>query len=199
MLKLERAYDGAVSLRSLDLRKRLRQSPYAQRQFTTCSPRVDKVPAYSALFLGVHWLDKAISNVIGFCTPRSHEETMLTAEDQVKENLRPHPAPGWIAVIPIPGSEIKPDESEEERKPPKAVVRMIAENMNASIEEVEEMMSGESIGQIAAIVHEIGPEHGGMPELPYSEGDTVYFPADRGVEVGEFRFLRWERVICWTS
>lgn len=111
---------------------------------------------------------------------------------------RPHPSPGWLAVQVVPESEIKPDE-DKQVLPPEAVMKMMASKMGITVEELRTVMDDSIVGQIAGVVLEVGREEAAGDAGPnnYQEGDTIWFPADRGIEIGTTRFLRWERVIAY--
>lgn len=125
---------------------------------------------------------------------------MQDTEDKMKSDLKPHPAPGWLAVIPIPGSE-EVGEPETGPEPPAAVLGIVAKHLDCTPEEAHEMMtSGPSMSTLAAIVMEVGASRPGQPEYPFETGHTVYFPSDRGVDIGgNWKFLIADRVIAFTK
>ena len=109
---------------------------------------------------------------------------------ELKEQLKPHPTQGWIAVIPIPGSEIMAPESEEPEEP--QIINMGPIQMMAT--QINQQASPPSI--IAALVLETCPPPG--LELPYGPGDTIYMHSDRGYDIGDYRFVLFDKAICYT-
>lgn len=90
----------------------------------------------------------------------------------------PHPMPGWISVAPIPEPEQKPDE------PPHPLILMLG--------------GGEQLRIVRAIVLEIG-EHPEQHQIPFGQGDTVFFTSNRGSIINGALFMLAGNVMAWNS
>lgn len=101
-----------------------------------------------------------------------------------------HPMPGWISVMPIPvQEEVGEGEGEGEEEAPMLVIGPFA--FPAALPRPE-------AGIEAGIVIEMGETSSAYP-VPFSEHSKVFYPDDRGIQVGDRRFLTMANVIAWTD
>lgn len=121
------------------------------------------------------------------------------AEQEAQSGLKAHPAPGWMSVIRIPGAHFEP-KSDMVPLPP-GLMKLLSglglpEGALDNMQGVE--LKDPAAGFVGAVVIEIGI----LPptfEAPFKEGDTVFFPANAGVNIGEYQFLVVDKPVAWTS
>ena len=113
--------------------------------------------------------------------------------DLLKENLKAKPAFGWMSIRPIPGSKIIREEKPMEIPPQLQALIPGFQLVPAPVEVNDENKPG----IIAAELIEIGPMPGGQMEFPYQPGDTLYLGSDRGIDIGRYRFVMVDKVICF--
>ena len=89
--------------------------------------------------------------------------------------------PGWIAVVPIPD----PDQQEET---PTIVPTQFGFGVLKMSQGIE-----------SAIVVEKCDDAGGQLVIPFHEDDVVFYPNDRGVEIGDRTFIQLGSIIGYTG
>lgn len=101
--------------------------------------------------------------------------------------LKPHPMMGWMAVKPIPGLEI--DALED------VTSDTFQQQLGQLGEIIVQKMNEEKPKMIGCKVIEIGATPG--LELPFAADDTIFTRSDYGTDLGEYRFMLVDKVMCY--
>ena len=99
----------------------------------------------------------------------------------------PHPAAGWIAVMPFPQPDaMSPPQPQVINIGPAVLIDLSDRSMRP--------------GMPSGVVLELGPTAESVDRsvlMPYPEGATVFYPPQAAVVIGGFHFLPATNVIAW--
>jgi hypothetical protein len=124
------------------------------------------------------------------------EEVHAFLEGSGAENLKAHPAPNYMAVEVLPGTEI--DALED--IPTDILDDVLSQHGGEQLAQMGESIVVQANKQkpkiIACRVVEIGPLPGGL-DLGWGVDDTIYTRSDFGMDIGKYRFMMVDKVICY--
>lgn len=112
-----------------------------------------------------------------------------------------HPGPGRLKVARIPGAFSAPEADEVPRSVPPPIKQMLQETFGldpANLDGATATIVETGPGYAAAIVLEVGELPPGR-ELPFGPDDTVWIPANMGINIEGAQFVVWEQVIAWEN